>query len=244
MHYDTDTKVVYKDRPDWFSYESCLVNLLSTISSGPKDVYVKFHLIFDGSEDSFNNNFCSNYLPIEEKKISENLTCKTILINAGSGSRSSQLTLDYISEQSYKNNELVYILENDYLHTQCWIENVRDIYQSGISFDYLSLYDHGDKYQHNIGFHERYLSLKSKIYVCKKLHWRTIPSTCFSFITAPNIVKNDTGIFKIFYDMWAFRILRNIKGRQILSALPGQSTHCMSEYLSPAVDWEKISYNR
>lgn len=241
MHYDTDSKVVHKDRPEWFSYESCLANLLNTISLGPEDVYVKFNLIFDGNEESFYNNFCSRYLSINKSIISENFSTGVVFINAGSGGRSGQLTLDYILNQSFDNGEIIYILENDYLHMPNWIENVRDIYQSRINFDYLTLYDHGDKYQYNIGFHRRYLSLISKIYVCKKLHWRTIPSTCFSFITSPITIKQDAKIFNNFHDMKAFIILRYFKRRRLLSAIPGQSTHCMSDYLAPTIDWEEVS---
>lgn len=241
MHYDTDSKVIHKDRPKWFSYESCLANLLNTISLGPEDVYVKLNLIFDGNEESFYNNFCSSYLSINKTIINEKFSTSVIFINAGSGGKAGRLTLDYILSQSFDNEEIIYILENDYLHMPNWIENVRDIYQSHINFDYLSLYDHGDKYQYNIGFHKRYLSLKSKIYVCKKLHWRTIPSTCFSFLTSPMTLKEDAKIFKNFHDMKAFIILRYIKRRSLLSAIPGQSTHCMSEYLAPAIDWEEVS---
>lgn len=241
MHYDTDSKVVNKDRPEWFSYESCLKNIIRTIALGPSDVYIKFHLIFDGDQKSFENNFCSKYFSSHEIKRTDNCEYAVVFIDAGTGAKSGQITLDYIASQLFESNSIVYTLENDYLHTDRWIESVRDIYLSNIKYDYLTLYDHGDKYHHNKGFHQRYLRLKSKIYVCGGMHWRTMTSTCFSFLTLPSILKHDALVFKKIHDMRAFMLLRYLKRRTLLSSIPGQSTHCMSDFLSPAVDWEKVS---
>jgi hypothetical protein len=241
MHYDTDSKIVYKDRPEWFSYELCLNNIIRTIELGPTDVKIKFILMFDGNQESFNNNFCSKYFDPHESIRYVNCEYSVVFIDAGTGAKAGQITLDYICSQTFEPNNFIYTLENDYLHTDHWIENTRDICQSKIKFDYLTLYDHGDKYEHNTAFLRRYFNLKSKLYVCKKLHWRTMSSTCFSFITSPEILKHDAWIFKNFHDMKAFTILRNLKRRILLSAIPGQSTHCMSDYLSPAIDWDDIA---
>lgn len=241
MHYDTDHKAVIKDRPAWFSYEACLKNIIRTIELAPLDVSIKFYLMFDGDQESFEKNFCSKYFSSCDAKKTKNCEYNVVFIDAGSGAKSGQKTLDFIASQTFDSNDLVYTLENDYLHSDQWIENVRDIHQSSIKFDYLTLYDHGDKYQHNTGFHKRYLSLRSKLYVCQKLHWRTMTSTCFSFICKPSILKRDALIFKKFHDMKAFTILRYLKNRTLLSAVPGQSTHCMSNYLSPVTNWAEVS---
>jgi len=197
--------------------------------------------MFDGDLQGFQNNFCSKYFSPNETIKKNNCDYDVFFMAAGSGARAGQITLDHISSQSFESNSLVYILENDYLHTDRWIENIRDIYNSNINFDYLTLYDHGDKYHHTEGFHKRYMSLRSKVYVCGRLHWRTMTSTCFSFISKPLIIKRDALIFKKFHDMKAFIILRYLKNRKLLSAVPGQSTHCMSSYLSPVTDWAGVS---
>jgi|688.fasta_scaffold402261_2 hypothetical protein len=241
MHYETGTKSVPKERPNWFNYEACLKNIIYSIENSPGDVKIVFTLMFDGDADSFNENFCSKYFELDKNIQKNNCEYRVKLINAGTGAKSGQITLDYINSKNYGDDELIYTLENDYLHTSNWVANVRDIFNSKIPFDYLTLYDHGDKYEYNHGFSRRYIDLNSKIYACNKIHWRTIPSTCFSFITSPITIKRDAKIFKNFHDMKAFIILRYFKRRRLLSAIPGQSTHCMSDYLAPTIDWADVS---
>lgn len=240
MHYNTVGGPT-KNRPNWFNYEVCLRNLLRTIDAAPDDVYVKLNLIFDGGISDFKNDFSSKYFDAESTICEKNKCLKVHFIEAGSGEKSGQLTLEYIFKSDYGDNELIYTLENDYLHADAWIENVRDVFKSRIKYDYISLYDHRDKYKYIDGFLPRYNLLKSQIYASKKIHWRVTPSTCFSFVAKPQTLKSDLWFFLHFRDQFVQPLLRIFKRRILISALPGQSTHCMARFLSPTVDWEAVS---
>ena len=50
-----------KRRPDWFSYEGCFRNLLSTIRNDSSGHHVKLTVMFDGKFEDFIEDFVSGY---------------------------------------------------------------------------------------------------------------------------------------------------------------------------------------
>lgn len=88
-----------------------------------------------------------------------------------------------------KPTDLVYFLENDYLHQEGWLSKVFEAYDSPLPFDYLSLYDHKDKY-----IYDMYQDLRSKVMCSETHHWRTAPSTCASFIVDAGTLTADHDI--------------------------------------------------
>ena len=213
-------------RPDWFDYEKCFLNLLNSIQN--KD-NVKINVIYDGT---FDDNFIFNY------------DVNFILIDAKSDYESFKKTIDLVKTSYIDENDLIYLLENDYLHTQGWDKKVVDFFELETN-SYLSLYDHNDKY------FESYSGLKSKIIVTKSSHFRTTPSTCGSFITTKKVLIDDflahyqsPEITKIFCDLPVdhakFLLLEKLKNRFVYSPIPGISTHCLNNLLSPTIKWEEI----
>ena len=67
-------------------------------------------------------------------------------------------------------------------------------------------------------------------------------STCGSYITSKKIFledyKDHTTVIGD-HNKWLY--LNETKGRFLLTAIPGLSTHCMAAFLSPTIDWEKIN---
>ena len=243
LHYNTK-KSELKDRPEWFDYENCLINLLGTLEENTSNLYVQLNLVFDGDENSFNDDFSSKYFKLNDRIESKRYSREVYLINGGSAPKSSQILMTKINKDfSHGSDDLIYILENDYLHVQGWVSCVEDLVNSGIKFDYLSLYDHGDKYKYTENYWDKYDSLRSKIFVSKSRHWRTIPSTCFSFIVKAGILKKDYIYFNYLRDYYIQKFLQFFKGRVLLSSIPGLSTHCMRRYLSPLIDWREINGN-
>jgi hypothetical protein len=241
LHYNTKNSAK-KTRPRWFSYENCLVNLLETIKASSTNLKIRLILVFDGSEDSFYGDFSSNYFVLNHPISSQNLTQEVKLIKAGNQFSAANQLLDYAFEKDdYGPNDLIYTLENDYLHDYGWLNAVEDLLNSDIHFHYLSLYDHADKYRFTKADNGLYNRLKSKIYVTSTRHWRTTPSTCFSFISKATILKKDLSYFKRYRDEHVQKFLRLIKGRILVSPIPSFSTHCMDQYLAPLVDWESIN---
>ena len=208
------------NRPEWFSYESCFQNLLQSIE-GRDDVNLT--LAIDGD---ISNDFTEKY----KQHFSLFQT------NYQSSLHSYRALLQYISNQSIEPGDLIYFLENDYLHVPNWVDKVIELYNTYNGLDYVSLYDHNDKY-----FLPDYDSLVSKLITTKTHHWRTTPSTCGSFIITKQLFDED-------YDIWStavgdhgtFLYLNKERNRFVYSPIPGLSTHCMNGLLSPTINWETL----
>jgi hypothetical protein len=208
-----------KNRPEWFSYESCLDNILNTID-GHSNVH--FHLLYDGK--------CN----INDSRI------HTVEEFAGGSDKESFFhAWSYAKKLNLESNDLVYFLENDYLHVRGWVDKITDLYESFNVPGYVSLYDHMDKYTLPM-----YEELQSQIYVTNTSHWRTVPSTCGSFIVNKQILDEDYDVHTSFYsDHDKFIYLGQTKNRIIISPMPGLSTHCESEYMAPIINWKYVNSN-
>jgi hypothetical protein len=219
-----------KRRPAWFSYEACFRNLLSTIIADPLGSRVELTLVFDGTEADFLDDFSSRYFANKDYGI------KLQFIKGGSDRNSSLISLHMANTADMPDDDLIYILENDYLHQPGWVSKVFELYSSGIVFDYVSLYDHRDKY-----FLDIYKELTAKIFVSHSHHWRTAPSTCASFVMSKKVLREEyeTHIAGI-PDYFLFGKLTNEQKRILLTPIPGLATHCMEGYLSPVIDWTKV----
>jgi hypothetical protein len=210
----------FKGRPHWFDFEKCFINLLKTIEGKNVDL----HLIMDGSIDT---NFIKNY--------KDKYTLHSV--QAGSDYGSYLETYKYIKTLDIGDNDLIYFLENDYLHVEGWVEKILDLFSIYSNLNYVSLYDHGDKY-----FDPAYDDLVSKIFTSNNHHWRTIPSTCGSYVISKNIFLEDEDINTGGPgDHYKFLHLNEIRDRFVLTPIPGLSTHCMEGLLSPTINWEKIN---
>lgn len=207
-------------RPSWFNYEYCFKNLLQSIE-GRDDIILT--LAIDGD---ISNDFTEKY----KQHFSLFQT------NYQSSIHSYRALLQYISNQSIESVDLIYFLENDYLHVPDWIDKVIELYNTYNGLDYVSLYDHNDKY-----FLPMYENLVSKIFTTTTHHWRTTPSTCGSFIITKQLFDED-------YDIWStavgdhetFLYLNKERNRFTYTPIPGLSTHCMNNLLSPTINWENI----
>jgi hypothetical protein len=210
----------FRGRPHWFDFEKCFVNLLNTIEGKNVDL----HLIMDGSVD---NNFI--------KKYKDKYTLYSI--KAGSDYGSYLETYKYIKTLNLNDNDLICFLENDYLHVDGWVDKVIDLFSIYNNLNYVSLYDHGDKY-----WHPNYDDLVSKVFVSNTHHWRTMISTCGSYVISKKILEEDEDVNTGGPgDHNKFLYLSEMRNRFILTPVPGLSTHCMDAFLSPTIDWEKIN---
>jgi hypothetical protein len=208
-----------KQRPEGFSYEKCLNNILNTIE-GNEDI--KFHLIYDGN--------C---------KISDARIHHIEEFKGGSDEASFIFAWKYSKSLELNDKDLIYFLENDYLHVDGWYDKIIDLYDSFDVPGYVSLYDHLDKYTMSM-----YEDLQSQIYVTKSSHWRTVPSTCGSFIINNRILEEDYDVHTTFYsDHDKFIYLGQTKNRIIVSPMPGLSTHCESNFMSPIINWNNVNSN-
>jgi hypothetical protein len=205
-------------RPSWFSYEKCFSNLLQTIKNYPN---VNLTVMMDGNKQ---NTFLEKYdVDVYEFK-------------GGSDANSFFETVKYAKNKNIEENDLIYFLENDYIHIDNWVEKLIDLFSTFQGLNYVSLYDHNDKY-----FLPIYEDLTSKIFTTDKHHWRTTPSTCGSFIINKKLLDEDFDILSTMVgDHNKFLHLAQTRSRFILTPIPGLSTHCMNGLLSPTINWSKI----
>jgi hypothetical protein len=208
-----------KNRPSWFSYENSLNNILDSIKG---DNNVVFHLLYDGQcniEDSRINHI-SNF-------------------NGGSDWASFVYAWHYAKNLNIEDNDLIYIAENDYAFVPGWSYKLQELFDTYDDLDYVTLYDHADKYNHDM-----YPNLSTYIYTTKSHHWRWVPNTTASIIFGKRILNED---FELHItnnsDFHRFEFLRKERQRNVLSPIPSLSTHCEIEWLAPIVDWEKIVNN-
>lgn len=213
-------------RPHWFNYEKCFYNLINTMIPSPGDL-VKFNIIFDGDlENTFTQKYIEQNPPIHQ----------LIQINSGGEAQSGNIMWKYINEKyEYDDNDVIYIVENDYVHAPGWINVLLDLYKT-FETDYSSLYDHNDKY-----FLPMYDDLQSPIIYTKHCHWRGVPNTTGTFAVKGKYLREDIHEhLGIEGDFHKFKELVDKKGRSVYTPMPGYSTHCMNDLLSPLINWEKI----
>lgn len=220
-HCHVSSNSAKKIRPSWFTQQKCLENLLKTSDSN-----TKITVLFDGKKDG---HFVTKY-PV-----------KIVETEGGSDAHSFMNLLKYVLSQSLPDNSIIYFLEDDYSHVPGWCTIMREAFANNIS-EYVTLYDHKDKY-----FLPMYNTLQSKILITNSCHWRTVPSTTNTYAMRYGTLKKHINIHMQYCDLKTrftrdhqkFLHLNSI-GSGLVSSIPGYSTHCETEYLSPVVKWEDI----
>lgn len=212
----------HKKRYCRFSREKCFQNLLET-----SDSRVNITLLLD------------THHPMEgEHFVQKQTKYPVVEIKEGSEGGSFLRLLDYVGTLSLKSDTILYFLEDDYVHRKGWI----DILLEGFSLakaDYITLYDHRDKYF-------LYPDLKSEIFHTTSCHWRTTPSTTNTYAMRLKTLKEHEEIHrkfslgqKISEDHAKFLKLKEL-GATLLSSIPGWSTHAEPDFASPCTDWEAL----
>lgn len=215
------TKENNRERPKWFNKESCYNNFVKTnnVLNNIETTY-----IVDGDPGAV------NYLKINS---SQNIN---VIKNpkGGTDPLSFEGTLDYVLVKidSFDKNDIIYFLEDDYLHNHNW----STVLIEGISLvpeGYVTLYDHGDKYP-------PYSNKKSNIVPTKSAHWRNVASTTNTYAMTVKTLLEDISYHQSFLTRDHDKFLA-LKHRTVISCIPGYSTHVQPPFMSPAVNWESLS---
>lgn len=218
----TSNNIVGKFRPYWFSYENCFKNLLNTIE-GRDNVSLTLAMDGDVSKD-FTFNYKTKYTLFQTNHKSSLKSWRDLMI--------------HVKSQSMDDNDIIYWVENDYLHVEDWIDKTIELFSTYQGLEYVSLYDHNDKY-----FLPMYDNLTSKIITTNTHHWRTTPSTCGTYMITRKVFEEDYNIWiDAVGDHNTFLDLQEKKNRFVLTPIPGLSTHCMESLMSPCIDWKKKNY--
>tara|TARA_B100000686_G_scaffold198006_1_gene204826 strand:- start:17 stop:721 length:705 start_codon:yes stop_codon:yes gene_type:complete len=205
-----------------FSKETCFKNLKGTIDKNISNIT----FLMDGETEK---HFLKN-----EKEF------EIVNIEGGSQAKSWASALKYVNNKNFSDDQIIYFIEDDYLHLKNWNNIMLEGFE--LKADYVSLYDHLDKYKLPI-----YEKLQSKILLGKSCHWRTVPSTTLSFAVKFKTFKKHYEIYKkfnfietestkdheMFIELWK-------SGSNLISSIPSYASHMDLHWLAPTINWEEI----
>jgi hypothetical protein len=165
-------------------------------------------------------------------------------VSIGHGAGTFNLALD--EALKHDNNEIIYFLENDYLH----LSNSDKILSEGINMgaDYVALYDHPDKYIDGANPFVEGGGEYTKVFLSESCHWKLTNSTTMTFASKVKTLREDESILRKWtntthpHDFQMFLELRD-KGRSLITPLPGYSTHGETAFLTPLINWNDICNN-
>lgn len=202
-----------KVKPDWINNQSCLRNLRSSATDA---MLIVFGDRLTDSKD----------VAIE--------SADAFFETEQHGNAETFVEVLEYAVDNFDPNDIIYFVEDDYLHKPGFV----DILMEGLQIaDYVSLYDHPDKYPGN-----------SDLLLTKSTHWRRVESTTMTFAAKVKTLAFDYNIFKemcagqvIPPDYYIFtHLVRNLK-RRLITPIPAQATHGETQWLSPFCNWEELS---
>ena len=216
-----------KVKPDYINNTECFVNAYSTFKN--EDWWV----IADNTSETTNEMLGWH---VEESKIDK--------VSIGNGAGTFNLALD--KALTFDDNEIIYFLENDYLHKPESQKILEEGFSLGASF--ISLYDHPDKYMDPIYGGNPYCgggAEDTRVYLTDTCHWKVTNSTTMTFAARVKTLKKVEPILRKHTsgthpdDFKMFLELRQ-NNELLITPLPGYSTHGETAWLSPLTNWSKI----
>lgn len=216
-----------KVKPDYINNENCLANATKEFDDSIWSV------IADNVSVDTNN--------MIQKYVTRNCILYT---EKGNGAATFNLALD--EALTYDDDEIIYFIENDYLHKSGSQKIIQEAFELGASF--VSLYDHPDKYMvpekggnpYCVGGAE-----DTRVYLTDSCHWKITNSTTMTFAAKvstlkrvePTLRKWTSGVhpddFKMFLDLRS-------QNELLITPIPGFATHGETAWLSPLCKWHLV----
>ena len=218
-----------KNKPTFINNESCFKNFISVFEKYKKNVFV------------IADNICTDTHDILRKYIDEE---QISIVSIGHGAGTFNLALDMSLLKN--NDDIIYFVENDYLHKA----NADAVLLEGFELNssFITLYDHPDKYMDPQYGGNPYCvggSEITRLYLGKSCHWKITNSTTMTFASKVSTLKSTEEIIRKWiagshpYDFQMFLDLGK-NNHYLLSAVPGYATHGETEWLCPLTDWPNI----
>ena len=213
-----------KIKPDYINNENCLLNALDMFSTEKHD-----WLIIADNVSQATTQMLEKYV----------LNIKHVSVGHGAGT--FNLALD--KALTYNDNEIVYFIENDYLHKL----GADIILEEGfnLGYHYVALYDHPDKYINGANPFVEDGGEVTRVMLSKSCHWKLTNSTTMTFASQVKTLKEDESILREYTsgsyprDFEMFISLRE-KQHGLVTPIPGYSTHGETAWLTPLTDWSLI----
>jgi len=228
--YRTSDSGYKKTKPEYINNENCLKNAINAFPLN------KFNWVVIA------DNVADENKPLIEKYIASS---KIHYVSMGDGAKTFNYALDY-ALNNLNDEEIVYFLENDYLHKPGSYQALIEGINFGSSF--VSLYDHPDKYLDPSMGGNPYCSggaEDTRVYLSYSTHWKVTNSTTMTFASKISTLKRTEHILRKWTsgshpdDFSMFIDLRN-DNELLITPIPGFSTHGETFWLSPLVNWNEI----
>jgi hypothetical protein len=218
-----------KIKPDYINNENCLINALQVFPWTKYDWSIIADNISEKTNDMIQKYISRDYINY---------------VSVGHGAGTFNLALDMALKG--KDDEIIYFVENDYLHKQ----NSLNILIEGFTLDasFVSLYDHPDKYKGPNQGGNPYCeggAEDTRVYLTDSCHWKITNSTTMTFASKvstlrrvePTLRKHTNTSHPNDFPM--FLELRE-QNELLITPLPGYATHGETAWLSPLTKWEQI----
>jgi hypothetical protein len=218
-----------KVKPDYIDNEKCLKNFCNVFYDHIYDI----HIIADNCSESTLDMINKYIDPSNIEKVS-----------IGHGAGTFNLALD--KALKWEDDEIVYFVENDYLHKQGSPDILKEGFDLGASF--VALYDHPDKYLDPRAGGNPYCeggAEDTRVYLTKSCHWKITNSTTMTLASKVSTLKQTENIFKKHTSGTYpkdFNIFVELRENEhlLITPIPGYATHGETAWLSPLTDWSKI----
>jgi len=216
-----------KVKPDYIDNEKCLQNFCNIFHD--HDI----HIIADN---------CSKPTMDMINKYINPLNIEKVTVGHGAGT--FNLALD--KALKWEDDEIVYFVENDYLHKLNSPTILEEGFDLGTSF--LSLYDCPDKYLDPRAGGNPYCeggAEDTRVYLTDSCHWKITNSTTMTFASKVSTLKKTEDILRKHTvgthpnDFPMFLELRE-NNELLITPIPGYSTHGETAWLSPLTNWNQI----
>lgn len=216
-----------KEKPDYINNETCLKNATKVFEDED------WSIIADNISTETND-------MIQKYKSRDHIYYASV----GHGAGTFNLALN--EALTYNDDDIVYFIENDYLHKPDAVKILNEGFELGASF--VALYDHPDKYLDPSKGGNPYCEgggEDTRVYLTDSCHWKITNSTTMTFSAKVSTLKRVESILRKHTsgthpnDFQMFLELRQL-GELLITPLPGYATHGESAWLSPLTDWSKI----
>ena len=216
-----------KIKPEYINNENCLKNAVNVFKDADWSIIA--------------DNISSKTDDMIQKYKSRN---HINYVSIGDGAGTFNLALD--EALRCKDDEIIYFIENDYLHKPGSQQIIEEGIELGASF--VSLYDHPDKYLPPSQGGNPYCeggAEDTRVYLTKSTHWKVTNSTTMTFAAKVCTLKENEEILRRNTsgthpnDFQMFIELRN-NNQLLIIPIPGYATHGETAWLTPLTNWSKI----
>lgn len=216
-----------KIKPEYINNENCLKNAVNVFKDADWSIIA--------------DNISSKTDDMIQKYKSRN---HINYVSIGDGAGTFNLALD--EALRCKDDEIIYFIENDYLHKPGSQQIIEEGIELGASF--VSLYDHPDKYLLPSQGGNPYCeggAEDTRVYLTKSTHWKVTNSTTMTFAAKVSTLKENEEILRRNTsgthpnDFQMFIELRN-NNQLLIIPIPGYATHGETAWLTPLTNWSKI----